>query len=97
MSRAATVHKLGYIGSINIWKDCVHYDELTINERQKKDGRFCDILCKVRCGTLTEEILTVLKQHVRYSCSSSSKGASARKIKSGYGNGNQERTRKKEI
>ena len=64
MSRAAIVHKLGCIGLINIWKDCVHYDELTINERQKKDGRFCDILGKVRCGTLTEEILTVLKQHV---------------------------------
>ena len=64
MSRAAIVHKLGCIGSINIWKDCVHYDELTINERQKKDGQFSDILGKVRCGTLTEEILTVLKERI---------------------------------
>ena len=64
MSNAAIVHKLGCIGSINIWKDCVHYDELTINERQKKDGQFSDILGKVRCGTLTEEILTVLKERI---------------------------------
>ena len=61
MSRAAIVHKLGCIGSINIWKDCVHYDELTINERQKKDSQFPDILGKVRCGSLTKEILTILK------------------------------------
>ena len=64
MSRAAIVHKLGCIGSINIWKDCVHYDELTINERQKKDSQFSDILGKVRCGSLAKEILTILKERV---------------------------------
>jgi len=28
--------RLGYMSSVNIWKDTITYDELTINERQKK-------------------------------------------------------------
>jgi len=28
-------YKLGCASSVNIWRDCVLYNELTINERQK--------------------------------------------------------------
>ena len=33
--------KLGCMTFINIWEETVVYDELTINERQKKDAKFC--------------------------------------------------------
>ena len=39
--------KLGCMTSVNIWCDTVVYDELTINERQKKDQVFSS---EVRCG-----------------------------------------------
>ena len=31
------------------------YDELTINERQKKDGKYVQILDDIRCGCISEE------------------------------------------
>ena len=34
--------RLGSIGSVNIWKETVLYDELTINERQKSDKTYTD-------------------------------------------------------
>ena len=37
------LYKLGYSASINIWRDSVIYDELTINERQKKDNEFFNV------------------------------------------------------
>ncbi len=64
MSKTTIVHKLGIVGSINIWKDCVTYDELTINERQKKDPKFTSLLDCVRRGNLSEETLSVLKDRV---------------------------------
>ena len=30
-------NRVGSIASVNIWKETIVYDELTINERQKKD------------------------------------------------------------
>ena len=36
--------RLGSIGSVNIWKEAVLYDELTINERQKSDKTYTDLL-----------------------------------------------------
>ena len=36
--RKAILAKLGCMMSVNIWQETVTYDELTINERQKKDG-----------------------------------------------------------
>ena len=42
--------KLGCMTSVNIWHDTVVYDELTINERQKKDQVFSSMLDEVRCG-----------------------------------------------
>ena len=36
LSVSAITNKLGCMTSVNIWQICVDYNELTINERQKK-------------------------------------------------------------
>ena len=56
--------QLGCAAAINIWKDCVTYDELTINERQKNDPQFSSMLDCVRRGCPTEETVSVLKNRV---------------------------------
>ena len=40
LSTKAILCKLGCMTSVNIWKDTVVYDELTINQRQKTDTIF---------------------------------------------------------
>ena len=55
--------RLGSATSINIWKDSVVYDELTINE-QKSDQGYSLLLDGVRCGFPTDETLTTPKQRV---------------------------------
>ena len=37
ITQKALLHKLGCTASVNIWRDLVVYDELTINKRQKSD------------------------------------------------------------
>ena len=56
--------KLGCAASVNIWKDCVEYDELTFNERQKKDVEYSNILDCIRRGHLSEEAVSVLQERV---------------------------------
>ena len=56
--------KLGCATSVNIWKESLIHDELTINERQKKDEEFSLMLDCVRHGCPTEETLCTLKQRV---------------------------------
>ena len=56
--------QLGCAAAINIWRDCVTYDELTINERQKNDPQFSSMLDCVRRGCPTKETVSVLKQRV---------------------------------
>ena len=56
--------KLGCAASINIWRDSVTYDELTINERQKSDAEFADILDCVRRGCPTDKTNATLQQRV---------------------------------
>ena len=56
--------RMGSIASVNIWKETIVYDELTINERQKKDRLFVDILDQVRRGCPTPESLECLKNRV---------------------------------
>ena len=58
--KKAICYKLGCATSVNIWSSSVEYDELTINERQKKDGGFSTILDSVRQGNLTDEITATL-------------------------------------
>ncbi len=48
--------KLGCATSVNIWHDSVVYDELTINERQKKDQEFSSMLDCMRRGCPTDEV-----------------------------------------
>ena len=57
-------HKLGCTTAVNIWRDSVVYDELTLNERQKKDGKFSELLDSVRCDLPTEETLRALQERV---------------------------------
>ena len=57
-------HKLGYATSVNIWRDIVTYDELTINERQKKDAKFSAMLDSVRCGCPTAETIATLQERL---------------------------------
>ena len=55
---------MGSIASVNIWRETIVYDELTINERQKTDGLFIDILDQVRHGSPTPECLECLRKRV---------------------------------
>ena len=64
ISKKSLCLKLGCAESINIWTDSVVYDEHTINERQKKDENFSQILGCVGRGALTEETLHTLEKRV---------------------------------
>ena len=64
ISQKAITLRLGCATSINIWRDSVVYDELTINERQKSDQGFSKMLDCVRRGCPTDETLTTLNQRV---------------------------------
>ena len=60
--------KLGCIASVNIWKDTIVYDELTVNERQKKDQVYSQFLNEVRCSRPSLNIIDALQTRV-ISCS----------------------------
>ena len=64
INQKALLHKLGCTASVNIWRDSVIYDELTINERQKSDAEFATMLDCVRRGCPTDETLSTLQQRV---------------------------------
>ncbi|XP_011405549.1 PREDICTED: uncharacterized protein LOC100638306 [Amphimedon queenslandica] len=57
-------YRLGSMGAVNIWRDAVTYDELTINERQKTDQKFSEILDKVRRGFPDDQTLATLSKRV---------------------------------
>ena len=52
------------MGSVNIWKETVTYDELTINECQKKDALYSKILNEVRSGCVSEDSLDCLCKQI---------------------------------
>ena len=56
--------QLGCAATTNIWRDCVIYEELTSNERQKNYAHFSSMLDCVRRGCPTQETVTVLNQRV---------------------------------
>uniref|UniRef100_A0A1X7TTW1 Uncharacterized protein n=1 Tax=Amphimedon queenslandica TaxID=400682 RepID=A0A1X7TTW1_AMPQE len=56
--------RLEVANAVNIRKETVQYDELTINERQKGDETFFKMLDSVRHGFLTDETIDMLKSHV---------------------------------
>ena len=63
VSQKAILHKLGNT-AINIWQEVVVYNELTINERQKTETKFSEMLDSVRCGFPLEETVCALKERV---------------------------------
>ena len=56
--------RLGCMASVNIWRDTVVYDELTINEHQKNDVQFVQVLDEVRRGCPSSDVLECLKGRV---------------------------------
>ena len=57
--------QIGCATSVNIWRDSVVYDELTIiNERQKTDKEFSSMLNCVRRGSPTDETLSILEERI---------------------------------
>ena len=64
ISKKSLTNKLGCMASVNIWKVCVDYDELTINERQKKDQTFSLMLDEVRRGCMSKTTVESLKDRV---------------------------------
>ena len=63
VSTKSLLNQLGCAASANIWRDCVTYDELTINEQQKNDPQFSSMLDSVRRGCPTEKTVRILKSH----------------------------------
>ena len=57
----AILTRLGCMTSVNIWKETVVYDELTVNERQKEDAHYSELLNEVRRGVLTDETKATLQ------------------------------------
>ena len=64
LNSKAILSKLGSMTAVNIWKETVVYDELTINERQK-DAQFSALLDEVRHGCVTADTATTLKGRVQ--------------------------------
>ena len=64
ITQKALLHKLGCNTSVNIWRDSVVYDELTINERQKSDAEYATMLDCVRHGCPTDTTTTTLEQRI---------------------------------
>ena len=56
--------RVGSIGAVNIWRVTVTYHELTINERQKTDPEFLEMLDCVRRGFPNDETLFTLSERV---------------------------------
>ncbi len=64
VSTQSLLFKFGCATSVNVWHDSVVFDELTINERQKKDQEFSSMLDCVRHGCPTDETLGTLTERV---------------------------------
>ena len=65
IDQKSLVSRLGCTTAVNIWQESVPYDELNINERQKKDPEYSSILNNVRLGISSDETLSVLQQRLR--------------------------------
>ena len=64
INNRSITNKLGCMTLVNIWQDCMVYDELTINKCQKKDQAFSSMLDKVRRGCPSQTNLQALKERV---------------------------------
>ncbi|XP_070518832.1 ATP-dependent DNA helicase PIF1-like [Cardiocondyla obscurior] len=52
---------IGFLTAINLWFTLFHYDELTINMRQREDDTYRQLLSRIRIGTLTTTDRVVLE------------------------------------
>ena len=52
--------RLGCVTVVNIWRESVVYDELTINERQKQDPEFGQLLNEVRVNCISDKTVALL-------------------------------------
>ena len=66
VTQKALLHKLGCTAPVNIWRDSVVYDELTINEWQKSDAEFAMMLECVRRRYPTNETYHTSATNHRY-------------------------------
>ena len=64
VSSTIVKQRLGSGCAINIWKETVEYDELTINERQKGDQEFFAMFDCIRRGCMTEETIATLRKRL---------------------------------
>ena len=64
ITNKAVALKLGCMTSVNIWQDTVVFEELTINERQKKDQAFSFMLDEVRRGCPSQQTIQALQDRV---------------------------------
>ena len=64
ISTKTLLFQLGCATTVNIWRESVTYDELIINERQKKDREFSSMLNCIRRGYPTDETLSLLEKRV---------------------------------
>ena len=64
ITNKAVALKLGCMTSVNIWQDTVVFDELMINERQKKDQAFSSMLDEVRRGCPSQQTIQALQDRV---------------------------------
>ena len=64
ITNKAVALKLGCMTSVNIWQDTVVFDELTINERQKKGQAFSSMLDEVRRGCPSQPTIQALQDRV---------------------------------
>lgn len=64
INQKSLIHKLGCAESVNVWRDAITYNELTINECQSKDKEFSSMLSLVRLGCPTDDTLCTLQKRV---------------------------------
>ena len=64
LENKAIASRLGCIVCMNIWRETIVHDELTINERQKNDAEFTKILDEVRRGCPSGDSLEILKTRI---------------------------------
>ena len=60
ISNKITATRLGCVTAVNIWRESVVYDELTINESQKQDPEFGQLLNEVRVNCISDKTVALL-------------------------------------
>eukprot|EP00731_Ephydatia_muelleri_P019066 Em0011g1106a len=56
--------RLGCVTAVNIWRESIVHDELTINERQKRDPEFGQLLNEVRVNCISDKTVALLHNAV---------------------------------